>query len=256
MPATVKLKETYGADLAVILVECQGADEEKFMKFAAGRKWLGREMMWTAERPFITGSKGLPNYALLDETGKIVMMGHPGSDHGKIKEAIDASIRRSKKGPKGLAKEAAKVRKLRVKGEWAKARATLAKEESDASGAVALALTAEKEELERSFASRIARAEWLFEHGYPARSQALVNALVKGSKRDDVLLGRLDSLATKIDEAEDELAAAKALSRLERAFYEDGPDDKLSRRIAKMASKHAGTKVAARAETLADWAAE
>ena len=90
MPATVKLKEEYGSDLAVILVECQGADEQKFMKFAAARKWLGREMMWTRERPFMTGAKGLPNYALLDETGKIVSMGNPLRDHGKITDEIDA----------------------------------------------------------------------------------------------------------------------------------------------------------------------
>ena len=151
MPATVKLKEEYGSDLAVILVECQGADEAKFMKFAAGHKWLGREMMWTRERPFMTGAKGLPNYALLDETGTIVAMGNPMRDHGKITSEIDAAIARSKKGPKGLPKEAAK---------------------------------------------------------------------------------------------------------LERAFYEEGPDEKLSQRIGNMASKHEGTRVAIRAAVLAEWAAE
>lgn len=256
MPATVKLKENYGSDLAVILVECQGADEDKFMKFAAKKKWLGREMMWTAERPFITGSRGLPNYALLDETGKIVSMGHPGTDHKKIKTEIEAAIARAKKGPKNLDKKAAKVRKLRIKGEWAKARATLAKEEAKADGATALALTSEKEELERSFASLIARGEWLFENGYPRRAQDLVATLVKGSKRDDVLLGRLDELATKIDEADAELDAAKDLSRLERALFEDGPDDKLSKRLSKLALKHAGTKVASRASVMAEWAGQ
>jgi hypothetical protein len=80
--------------------------------------------------------------------------------------------------------------------------------------------------------------------------------LVKGSKRDDVLLARLEPLAEKFEEAEGELAAAKALSRLERAFYEDGPDEKLSQRIGKMASKHEGTRVAIRAAVLAEWAAE
>jgi hypothetical protein len=256
VPATVKLKEEYGSDLAVILVECQGADEAKFMKFAAGHKWLGREMMWTRERPFMTGAKGLPNYALLDETGTIVAMGNPMRDHGKITSEIDAAIARSKKGPKGLPKEAAKLRKLRVKGQWAKARAAMIKEEADAEGAVAVALGLEKEELERAFASQLARSEWLFENGYPQRALDLVEVLVKGSKRDDVLLGRLEPLAEKFEEAKGELAAAKALSRLERAFYEEGPDEKLSQRIGKMASKHEGTRVAIRAAVLAEWAAE
>jgi hypothetical protein len=254
VPATVKLKEEYGSDLAVILVECQGADEQKFMKFAAGRKWLGREMMWTRERPFMTGAKGLPNYALLDETGKIVSMGNPLRDHGKITDEIDAAIARSKKGPKGLPKEAAKVRKLRVKGQWAKARAALAKEEANAEGVTAAALGEEKEELDRAFNSFVARAEWLLDNGYPQRAKKLVDVLLKGSKRDDMLLGRLEPLAQTIEEAKEELAAAKELSRLERTFYEDGPDEKLSRRIAKVASKHAGTKVAVRAEVLAEWA--
>ena len=61
-------------------------------------------------------------------------------DHGKITSEIDAAIARSKKGPKGLPKEAAKLRKLRVKGQWAKARAAMIKEEADAEGAVAVAL--------------------------------------------------------------------------------------------------------------------
>ncbi len=72
MPATIKLKEEFGDDLAIVLVESQGADEERFMKFAAARKWLGRDMLWTRERPFSTGAGGLPNFALLDEEGRVV----------------------------------------------------------------------------------------------------------------------------------------------------------------------------------------
>ncbi len=256
MPASVKLKEAYGSDLEILMVECQGADEETFMKFAAKQKWLGRELMWTAERPFITGAKGLPNFALLDETGTIKLMGHPMAMHGQIKEEIEASIARGKKSPKGLPKGAAKVRKLRVQGEWAKAWDTLAKEMERTDDAGIAALEGERTELERSFSSLIERSEWLFQNGYPIRASDIVTEALKGAKRNGELTEQLAPLAGRIEGAKAELEAAKALSRLERSFYKDGPDAKLSGKLAKLSVKYEGTVVAERASRLADWAAE
>jgi hypothetical protein len=78
--------------------------------------------------------------------------------------------------------------------------------------------------------------------------------MVKGCKGSDALLARTEPLAEEIEGAEAELAAAKALGKLEAALYEDGPDAKLAKRLAKVAEDHAGTRVAARAAVLAGWA--
>lgn len=254
MPATIKLKEEFGDDLAIVLVESQGADEERFMKFAAARKWLGRDLMWTRERPFSTGAGGLPNFALLDEEGRVVLMGNPLSLHGQIEDEITAAIARARKGPKDLPKSAAKVRGMVAKGDWAKALKQLDRELPKVDGEEAQALQAEAAELERRLDAELARLRWLLENGYADRAQEQAEALVKGCKGSDALLARTEPLAQEIEGAEAELAAAKALAKLEAALYEDGPDAKLAKRLAKVAEDHAGTRVAARAAVLAGWA--
>ena len=46
MPASLKLQETYGDDLQVLLVECQSCDDRKGspdagVAFALAQKWMG-----------------------------------------------------------------------------------------------------------------------------------------------------------------------------------------------------------------------
>ena len=190
MPATIKLKEEFGDALAVVLVESQGADEERFMKFAAKKKWLGRDLMWTRERPFSTGARGLPNFVLLDEEGRVVLKGNPLSMHGQIEDEIGAAIARARKGPRNLPKAASKVRSLASKGQWAKAQKQLDRDLPKASGSDAAALEAEAAELDRRFDAELARATWLLENGHPLRAEELVEALMKGVKGDDALTAR------------------------------------------------------------------
>ena len=254
MPATIKLKEEFGDALAVVLVESQGADEERFMKFAAKKKWLGRDLMWTRERPFSTGARGLPNFVLLDEEGRVVLKGNPLSMHGQIEDEIGAAIARARKGPRNLPKAASKVRSLASKGQWAKAQKQLDRDLPKASGSDAAALEAEAAELDRRFDAELARATWLLENGHPLRAEELAGALMKGAKGDDALTARVQSVLDLVEAADDEVAAAKALARLEASLYEDGPDAKLASRITKVAEKHAGTRVAKRATRLAGWA--
>ena len=75
MPAAVKLQEEYGEDLQVIFVHSQRGSEQDVVRRQLERKWLGGRSMWTSEYPFSTGSGGLPNFALLDADGRVVMKG-------------------------------------------------------------------------------------------------------------------------------------------------------------------------------------
>ena len=71
MPTSIKLQEEFGEDLQVIFVESQGADRAKMEGFALRKKWFGTTAMWTTERPFDSGSRGLPNYVLIGADGKV-----------------------------------------------------------------------------------------------------------------------------------------------------------------------------------------
>lgn len=241
VPATVKLKEEFGDDLAVILVESQGADETTFMKFAAGQKWLGRDLMWTRERPLVTGANGLPNFALLDEEGRLVLLGNPLEQHGMIVDSIEEAIRRAKKGPKGLTPDAQKVRGLLEKGLFAKARAAA----SD--------LPEERARVDRRLQRTRDRVEWLLENGYPSAARALFESLLGGCQGDPELESTCAGLTAKIEAASEDLAAEKVLLKLERSLYEKGPDQKLSQRFVKLAEEYPSGKVAGRARQLALW---
>ena len=77
MPAALNLASEHGDDLAVLFVQAQGLSADESEAFALGRKWLGTPAMRTAERPFATGSRGLPNFALVSSDGMILLKGQP-----------------------------------------------------------------------------------------------------------------------------------------------------------------------------------
>ena len=83
MPLTVKMSQNYGDDLGIVMVESQGAGTEGMARFCLERKWLGNSAMWTTERPVVTGARGIPNYVLLSNEGRVLMMGNPLADHSQ-----------------------------------------------------------------------------------------------------------------------------------------------------------------------------
>jgi hypothetical protein len=113
VPASVKAQNTFGSELQVIFVECQGTSPDVAEAFAWKMKWMGNPAMWTHDRPIPTAGQGLPEVALIGIDGAVLMQGHPGDLGKKLEE--------------GIASEIAKARKLRAKepeGELAKARFT------------------------------------------------------------------------------------------------------------------------------------
>ena len=88
MPAALTLAEDYKDEVTVIFVESQGLSLDEADAFAFGKNWMGTHAMWTTERPFDTGARGLPNFALLSNQGEVLLKGHPLSMKKRIEEDI------------------------------------------------------------------------------------------------------------------------------------------------------------------------
>ena len=251
MPSTIKMANEYGDSLGIILVESQGATQLAADKFAWNKKWMGTGVMWTTESPFNTGSRSLPNFALLSNEGKVLMMGNPLAMHGKMKDAIDAEIEKAMSAPKGTPKALKKAYSSFAKGKYAKAIADLRKIAmkggDDAEDAEALA---------KAFITRLegkfTRVEWLLEKAYLVEAEAMLKDLAKSTKGIEEVAEKTASLTETFAAADmkDEMKAAKAYAKLEEKLMESGLDEKLIKKLAKFADKNSSMKVAKRAQHL------
>ena len=169
MPAAVKLQEEYGEDLQVIFVHSQRGSEQDVVRRQLERKWLGGRSMWTSEYPFSTGSGGLPNFALLDADGRVVMKGISKRLMKPMEEKIAELVKSGKDAPEDLPKPVAKAFVDLRKGEYSKALAVLDKQIEKPSGGKAeiaeAAMKVRGELLERAEA-HLARLRWMAENGY------------------------------------------------------------------------------------------
>lgn len=208
MPASVKAQNTFGADLQVIFVECQGTSPDVAEAFAWKMKWMGNPAMWTHDRPIPTVGQGLPEVALIGIDGTVLMQGYPGDLGKKLEE--------------GIASEIAKARKIRAKepeGELAKAR----------------------------LAQGLLRVRGRIEEGRLEEADQLLSELEKAHKGNAELAlerKRLEDPALKAErEASKAWAAFEARVAPAKPF-----DAANVQKAESLAKKHAGTKTAARAE--------
>lgn len=251
MPSTIKMAREFGDDLAIIFVECQGASREGTEKFAWNQKWMGTGAMWTSERPFDTGAKGIPNFALLSSTGEVLLMGNPGAMHGAIKDAIESEIKGAKSAPADSLKSLKKAWKSFGKGEFGKAVAEARKVESRGGEDEAQAAATAAKFLE-SIETKFARVDWMLENAFLVEAEDLFKDLAKNCKGVAELEERIAGFK-KIFDADgfdDELKAAEAFAKLEQKMWEEGFDEKLVRKLDKFVKKNASTRVGKRAQHL------
>jgi hypothetical protein len=251
VPATIKLAEEYGDSLGIILVESQGATQTEAEKFAWGKKWMGTGAMWTCERPFDTGAGGLPNFALLSNEGKVLLMGNPLAMHGQITEAIEAEIEKAMDAPEGTPKDLKKAYGTFAKGKHAKAIEDLRKialkggEGAEDAENHAKLLIARVE-------AKFARVDWLLENAYLIEAETAFEGLVKSTKGLEEVAEKTAALQATMDadDMKEEMKAAKAFAKLEEKLMEEGLDEKLLKKIAKFAESNADRKVTKRAQHL------
>jgi len=259
VPAAIRLQEEYGDKIQVLLVECQGSDDQAIVDKQLMYKWLGGNTAWTKERPFHVESPGLPYFALLDADGKIVMSGLTNSMHTQIKESIAEMVKNSKKASGDLPKPVGKAMVDVRKGDYAKANAVLNKLIAKPGGPDPAALQTAAQTAQGQLMARaegeVKRAVWMAKNGYPVAAVDLNKSLLKRAKglpgiQDQ--MAELNELLTS-DEMKAEIAAAKELNKLELKFYDDYKG-KFKKKFQKIVEKYGHTAVANRATYWAQFA--
>lgn len=251
MPASLKLQAELGDDLAVLFVECQGADDDKVEAFAWRQKWMGTAAMWTTERPFQVEGSGLPKFALLDTEGRLLLSGNPLAMKKQIEEAIAAEIKKAKAPPSGTPPALGKAWSTFLKGDVAAALEACDQLATDDFPEEARTL---RNEMVARTEARLARAQWLGDNGQASEALALLEGLAKDVKGAFELEPRVANELARLraPERAAEVEASKALAALRQKMAKDKPfDDASVRALTKLAEKHAGTKAAERAARLA-----
>ena len=251
----MKKAREFGDDLAIIFVESQGATQERMERFVWDRGWMGTTAMWTREAPFRTGSNGIPNFALIGADGKILMKGHPMSMQSKVVKAIEAEIKKGKGAPDDAPRSLKSAYKALAKGDYAKAHAAARRVVARA-GDDAAAAEAFIESVDARFDKTLKRVEYLLSSGYALRATALHDELRAGAKGNDDLEARAAALTGSMnsDLISDEMKLDRAFSKLEEKLHEKGLDEKLLKRVRKMAEKNEASRVMRRARRILDLA--
>ena len=251
MPASLKLQEEYGDKIQVIFVESQGATPEAAEKFAFQRSWLNGPSMWTSERPFSTGARGLPNFVLLSNDGEVLLKGNPMAMKGQIEEAIEAEVRKGKKAPEGTPKALEKAWKEFRKGEYTKAIALAKKAGSKPDVAEDSAVAAEL--FEARAGAALDEVRWCMENGYLTLAEDRLKVLSKRLKGQDELMNRASALEEELESEayEAEWAASKAFEKLLSKVNRKGADERTADSLDAIAEKHPGTKSGERAARMA-----
>jgi hypothetical protein len=249
VPASIKLKEEYGDDLAVIFVEVQGADAETAEAFAWRQKWMGAGAMWTTERPLTVEGNTIPQFALLDVDGNVLLEGNPLEQKKQIEEAIAEQVKKAKAPPADAPPQLAKPWAAFAKGDVAGALAALDKLAAEPE--LAEAAAAARADMEARTAARIARGTWMIDNGFLGEAAEHLEPLAKSVKGVPELEEAVAAELARAKTPGPELDAAAALASVLAKMKKDKPfDDKHVKALGKLAEKHAGTKAAARAQHL------
>ena len=251
------MKEEYGDDLQVIFVHAQAATFEQSIDFALKREWLKHDVIWTSDYIFSTGGRGLPAFALLDAEGKVVLKGISTSLKGKMEDEVERMVKESSAGPSDVPKPVGKIYKELGKGNHAKAlilaEKLKAKPGSKDTTVVLAATEAAITNITADLNSQLKRADWLLDNGYPIQAQEIVQGLVAGVKGNEAMTTKVNDGLAKFtsEEVQAQLAADKALTKLQNKMFSDGNGEKVGDKIVELANENATNPIGKRAVILA-----
>ena len=255
VPGSLRLAEEFGDDLAVIFVESQGLAMEEIAPFTYGKKWMGTNAVWTSERPFETGSRGLPNFVLLSIEGKVLMKGHPLSMEKKIEETIRKEIARAGKAPQGTPRSLGKAWKDFGKSKYASAFAG-ARKVLEAGGEDAVAAQAALDTFMNRLESNVRRVDWMINNGYYIEAERLTESMSRSCKGTQDLEQRVKALEKRLSspELKNEKAAAESFAKIRKKIQSDGLDKRSVKLLEKFIAKREGTRAAEHASRLVAYA--
>jgi hypothetical protein len=251
VPASLKLQETFGDDLQVLLVECQAQSSETASAFALTQKWMGGRAMWTTERPFERGTSTLPVCVLLDNDGRVLVKGNPTVLHKEIERQIAAQVELRKSPPCGAAPVVRCGWSEFSKGRYARAFQSLALADvENAYDPASLSIIAEARDAFRArLEARIVRVRWLADNGWFDEADNELDALATGLKGSSEHAASIDELRAHLAKPElaAERSAARQLARMRARWFESGGDAGVARDLDRFADKHKGTPTGAQA---------
>ena len=254
MPTAIKLQEEFEDSLQVVFVEVGRANREEMTAFAINREWFGTNAMWTKHRPFSSGQRVIPAYALLDETGAVLASGVTSRDHSKIEDLIEDHAKQRKKGPKDAPKAVAKLVASYHKGKAAEAlaglEALIAEPGRKDPEEVQAAASAWRDTLTAWIEKDVARLGWFIENGRYDQADERLDALNKSLTGHETWQGRLDEYSASLgDEAlKDERDAEQALAKIEAKLFKGGTEKLKESALEKLIDQYPGTHAARRAE--------
>src|SRR6185295_6225357 len=245
----MKMQEELGDDITILLVESQGHTIDEAEKLAIDKKWINDRSIWTTERPFETGAKGIPNYALLSNDGEILSMGNPGSDHSKIVDLVNEQLKIAKKGTKGMAPTCLKANAEFEKGNYAAALKLL----ETAPEAEKADATKFQHSLATRAHAKVSRLDWYIDAAEFEKADKFLPVLQKSVAGDEKLEAAVKMSADKLaaKELEQEREAGKAFTRVQKVLHDGkGLDDTAVKQLKALTAKFPNTRAAKRADHL------
>ena len=259
MPTSLRLQEEFGSRLQVLFVEARASDRE-MAAFALERRWLSGSAMWTTEAPFYHGSPYLPAAVLLSPEGEVLLRGNPLRLQREIERTIDEQVGRAAEPPADTPPALKKAWTEFHKGHVARAIQLATRLAERPTGSDKRELAAQAREAVGAFRrrthARLERVEWMIENGFYIRAEETIEELSKAVKGDAELGERLEAVAAPLEseEMKRELQAARDLHEIETQLLLKGPDDRLVKRLERLARKYEGTQASIRAGFLAELA--
>lgn len=258
MPTALKLQEEFKDSLQVVFVETGRVDRDGMQAFAIDKGWFadGSRAMWTKEAPFDPGLGATPSFALLDDSGRVLMKGITTREHSRIVETIEQHAKARTKGPEDVPSKVAKLYGDFAKGKLGKslsAAAALAADPGRDGEELGNAAKQAVADMEAALERELKRADWLLENGFYAAAEADLSDLAKELKGVDDWSAKVAERQSRLGgaELETERKAEEALVKLEQKVFDKGTDAVKSKALLAIGEKYPGTKAAARAAALA-----
>lgn len=258
VPATLRLKETFGDDLGLLFVESQGFGRDGGLAFALGQRWLGGGAMWTDEAPFEAPSRTLPACVLVGNDGRVLLAGNPITLHKEIERQIAEQIKLRNRPPSGTPPELCFAWTEFARERHARAVDALSEAVADhpSDDGLRAAATAAEASFHAALEARCARvASWIADGAYEAAAEE-IDVLARGVKGWSAFESRVAALRAELEDparAADR-EAMRVLDRLCARYFDSAGDPERAADLLRFAEERPGTRAAARAREVASWA--
>jgi hypothetical protein len=257
VPRAAKAEAEFGEDggFASVLIETEGLPKEALFGFMTTKFPKSRCVVASVQSLELDPPRGgVPHAALIGVDGTVLWHGMPNAQPKKIEDLVRAELRKRISGWGEFA-ESKKIRALAFgKGKLGDALKLLDAAEGTAKDDKKAELKVVRDEIAARFDVRLRAVSAMLDEGRALDAQSAAAALKRDVRDAKALEAEVEKLsaAFKTPEVERELKADQAFAKLLDGFGAKGPTAAAAPALRAFAKKHEETKVAARAEALAE----